>query len=168
MNDGSPELQETPDSNGAYPRLSKSDMDRLFPHGELRRMSAGDVLFSAGDVVSDFIVIRSGLVAILDNDEGQDQVIRVHGTGRFLGDLGLLEGQPALYSARSPRNVPLWAGLACSPCINAFNNRQSPCRNNLCMQSIGVEQVLARVILALKEKGQGTDRSLLAGARTLE
>src|SRR5213596_1372647 len=53
---------------------------------------------------------------------------------------------PALYSARSPRNVPLWAGLVCSPCINAFNNRRSPCRNNLCMQSISVEQVLARVL----------------------
>ncbi len=62
---------------------------------------------------------------------------------------------PALYSARSPRNVPLWAGLVCSPCINAFNYRQSPCRNNVCMQAISVEQVLTRVILALKEKGQG-------------
>jgi ADP-heptose:LPS heptosyltransferase len=61
---------------------------------------------------------------------------------------------PALYNARSPRNVPLWAGLVCSPCINAFNNRQSPCRNNLCMQSISVEQVLARVLIALKETGQ--------------
>jgi len=52
---------------------------------------------------------------------------------------------PALFSARTPRNVALWAGLSCSPCVNAFNNRQSACRNNLCMQEISVEQVFAEV-----------------------
>src|SRR5262249_15718581 len=36
---------------------------------------------------------------------------------------------PALYSARTARNVALWAGLICSPCVNAFNNRQSACQN---------------------------------------
>jgi thioredoxin reductase (NADPH) len=109
VNDVSPEHQETPDINGAYPRLSSSDVQRLLPHGELRRMSAGEVLFSAGEVVSDFIVICSGLVAILDNDEGQEHVIRVHGSGRFLGDLGLLEGQPVLYSARAATDGELLA-----------------------------------------------------------
>jgi ADP-heptose:LPS heptosyltransferase len=52
---------------------------------------------------------------------------------------------PALYSARSPRNVPLWAGLVCSPCVNAYNNRQSPCRNNVCMQAISLDQVFTEV-----------------------
>jgi len=52
---------------------------------------------------------------------------------------------PALYGARSPRNSPLWAGVFCSPCVNAYNNRQSPCRNNVCMQAITVEQVFAEV-----------------------
>jgi ADP-heptose:LPS heptosyltransferase len=59
---------------------------------------------------------------------------------------------PALYGARSGRNVPLWAGLVCSPCVNAFNNRQSSCRNNVCMRSISVEQVFAEVIAALSER----------------
>src|SRR6267378_4175629 len=48
---------------------------------------------------------------------------------------------PALFAARSPRNAVLWAGIVCSPCVNAYNNRQSPCRNNVCMQAITVEQV---------------------------
>ena len=109
MNNVSSELQETPDINGAYPRLSSSDLQRLLPHGELRRMSAGEVLFSAGEVVSDFIVICSGLVAILDNDDEKEHIFRVHGTGRFLGDLGLLEGQPALYSARAATDGELLA-----------------------------------------------------------
>ena len=53
---------------------------------------------------------------------------------------------PALFRARSENTTPLWAGLACSPCVNAFNNRQSPCRDNLCMQAITVDQVFATVV----------------------
>lgn len=48
---------------------------------------------------------------------------------------------PALFAARTPRNQARWAGLACSPCVSAYNNRQSPCQNNLCMQAITVDQV---------------------------
>ena len=48
---------------------------------------------------------------------------------------------PNLFAARSPRNHVLWAGLACSPCVSAFNNRTSPCTDNRCMQAIDVEQV---------------------------
>ena len=50
---------------------------------------------------------------------------------------------PRLFGARTNRNVALYAGVACSPCVNAYNNRQSPCRNNVCMQQITVEQVQA-------------------------
>jgi ADP-heptose:LPS heptosyltransferase len=52
---------------------------------------------------------------------------------------------PALFAARTPRNLAIWAGLSCSPCVNAYNNRQSACRNNLCMQSITVDQVFEQV-----------------------
>jgi ADP-heptose:LPS heptosyltransferase len=52
---------------------------------------------------------------------------------------------PALFAARSPNANVLWARIACSPCVNAYNNRQSVCRNNLCMQAIGVDQVFEKV-----------------------
>jgi ADP-heptose:LPS heptosyltransferase len=52
---------------------------------------------------------------------------------------------PALFAARSPNATALWAGIACSPCVNAYNNRQSVCRNNLCMQAIRVEDVFKEV-----------------------
>jgi ADP-heptose:LPS heptosyltransferase len=52
---------------------------------------------------------------------------------------------PRLFAATSPRTHPLWAGLACSPCINAFNNRHSSCRDNVCMQRITVNQVFDEV-----------------------
>jgi ADP-heptose:LPS heptosyltransferase len=52
---------------------------------------------------------------------------------------------PALFAARSPNATALWAGIACSPCVNAYNNRQSVCRNNLCMQAITVNDVFKEV-----------------------
>src|SRR5882672_7232600 len=52
---------------------------------------------------------------------------------------------PALFATRSPNATALWAGIACSPCVNAYNNRQSVCRNNLCMQAITVDDVFKEV-----------------------
>ena len=52
---------------------------------------------------------------------------------------------PQLFGARSPNATVLWAGIACSPCVNAYNNRQSVCRNNVCMQAITVDDVFKEV-----------------------
>ncbi len=52
---------------------------------------------------------------------------------------------PLLFSAQGPRSHSIWAGIACSPCVNAFNNRQTACRDNVCMKSITVDQVFATV-----------------------
>src|SRR5439155_22329735 len=52
---------------------------------------------------------------------------------------------PELFSARSPNAEFLYAGIACSPCVNAYNNRQSVCRNNICMQAISVDPVFEKV-----------------------
>jgi ADP-heptose:LPS heptosyltransferase len=52
---------------------------------------------------------------------------------------------PALFATLSPHSVALSAGIACSPCINALNNRQSACRDNRCMQAITVDEVQAQV-----------------------
>lgn len=52
---------------------------------------------------------------------------------------------PALFSALGPRSHPVWLGLACSPCVNAFNNRQTACGDNQCMKQISVAQVFEQV-----------------------
>jgi ADP-heptose:LPS heptosyltransferase len=55
---------------------------------------------------------------------------------------------PALFAARSSRNHVLWAGTVCSPCVSAFNNRVSRCRDNICMQRISVDQVFEATVAA--------------------
>jgi len=52
---------------------------------------------------------------------------------------------PELFGARSPNTEFLYLGIACSPCVNAYNNRQSVCRNNICMQAITVDDVFKKV-----------------------
>jgi len=53
---------------------------------------------------------------------------------------------PAVFGARIPNSHMMWAGLACSPCVNAFNDRQSACRHNICMERITVDMVLQKVV----------------------
>ena len=59
---------------------------------------------------------------------------------------------PSLFRAPTSRTTAIWLGLACSPCVNAYNNRQSPCRNNLCMQGITVDQVFQEAVKSVEAR----------------
>jgi thioredoxin reductase (NADPH) len=92
-------LPETPDLQGAFPRLSEDQIDTLAAHGERRTTQPDEVLFREGERCDEFFVILSGKVAAVQGFGQDARIIRVHGAGRFLGELGLLEGQPAFSSA---------------------------------------------------------------------
>jgi thioredoxin reductase (NADPH) len=93
-------LVETPDTDGAYGRLSDAQIERLAARGVRRRTEAGEVLFREGDVDYDFFVVLDGMVAtIQDFGTHEEQVVAVHGPRRFLGELSLLTGQAAFYTA---------------------------------------------------------------------
>jgi thioredoxin reductase (NADPH) len=93
-------LAETPDRDGAFSRLSEQQIDALAAHGARRATEPGEVLFREGDEHYDFFVVVEGTVAILaDHGTEAEQLIAVHGPGRFLGELGLLTGQPAFFTA---------------------------------------------------------------------
>lgn len=52
---------------------------------------------------------------------------------------------PRLFGPVSPHAHVIWKELVCSPCVNVFNHRFSPCNNNLCMKSITIEEVYVAV-----------------------
>ena len=56
---------------------------------------------------------------------------------------------PALYGSLG-NSISITANLACSPCVSAANHRKTPCHNNVCMQAIGVKQVMEKVELQLQ------------------
>src|SRR5919107_986914 len=92
-------LTETSDLYGAFPRLSEAQIEALAEHGEWRRTRREEVLFREGDKRYDFFVILEGKVAVVDPDGGEESVIAVHGPRRFLGELSLLTGQAAFFTA---------------------------------------------------------------------
>jgi thioredoxin reductase (NADPH) len=94
------QLVETPDIHGAYPRMADDQIATLEAGGTRRPIETGETLVREGERSHDFFVILSGKVAVTTTDDaGNRRVIRVHGPGRFLGELGDLEGQPAFYTA---------------------------------------------------------------------
>src|SRR4051812_14804577 len=79
----------------------------LAQHGERRPTQRDEVLFREGDDRYDFFVVLAGKVAVVSGYGGQERLIAVHGPGRFLGELSLLTGQAALFTAvvREPGEV---------------------------------------------------------------
>ena len=58
---------------------------------------------------------------------------------------------PLLYGSLG-NSTPIYAGLACSPCVSAANHRKTPCKDNVCLQVIKPETVLSQLHNALAKK----------------
>ena len=63
---------------------------------------------------------------------------------------------PLLYGSLG-NSTPIYAGLACSPCVSAANHRKTPCRDNVCLQVIKPEAVLSQLREALDKKQSAAD-----------
>ena len=57
---------------------------------------------------------------------------------------------PSLYGSLG-NTTPIYAGLACSPCVSAANHRKTPCQDNVCIQMITPQQVFNLVKRKLAE-----------------
>ena len=63
---------------------------------------------------------------------------------------------PALYGSLG-NSTPIFAGLACSPCVSAANHRKTPCIDNKCLQAITVEQVFETILPVLSDKREESE-----------
>ncbi|MAG92105.1 hypothetical protein CMO83_05510 [Candidatus Woesearchaeota archaeon] len=52
---------------------------------------------------------------------------------------------PKLYKPMTENCTVMYSNYACSPCVSAFNQRLSPCNNNLCLKNIEVDGVYKKV-----------------------
>jgi len=79
---------------------------------------------------------------IVTNDSGP-----AHFASMFDIDILVLFGPetPQLFAPLGEKVHVIYKDLACSPCVNAFNHRFSPCTHNICMQEIEVDDVLNKV-----------------------
>ena len=84
---------------GRNPVLDAAQLEVLLRYGDEQDVAAGDVLFAAGDVTYDLIVVLDGHAQILEHP-GQpgERVIATYGPSQFLGEIGMLTGQRAYLS----------------------------------------------------------------------
>lgn len=83
---------------------------------------------------------HAALLVTNDGGPGQFAALTPMPTLAFFGP-----ETPALYSPLAANIHCLYAGLSCSPCLTAYNHRNSPCDgDNQCLQRITVDEVLTR------------------------
>jgi thioredoxin reductase (NADPH) len=97
---GPGDVTETPDPQGAYPRLSDAQVAALTGQGDRRGTQPGEILFGEGERDCDFYVVLAGHVASVEGHGAhEERIMSVHGRGRFLGELSLLTGEGSFYTA---------------------------------------------------------------------
>jgi ADP-heptose:LPS heptosyltransferase len=60
---------------------------------------------------------------------------------------------PVLYAPLGGNTTSLFAWLACSPCLSAYNHRKTTCKDPKCMEAITVDEVFDAVSEALSGSG---------------
>jgi thioredoxin reductase (NADPH) len=93
------EAPERPKPVEAFPVLGGRGCELLRPYGRVRAVREGEILFEAGDADYDFYVVLAGLVAVVDEHDGEQRTLVTHGSGEFVGDLGVLSGGIAFAKA---------------------------------------------------------------------
>jgi thioredoxin reductase (NADPH) len=90
----------------AFPVLTDAQVKRMRALAEVEDVSAGQVLYDAGDLAYDFIFVESGEVEIVRaaTPGFPEAVIVPHGAGRFLGELNMLTGQAVYLTARMSKD----------------------------------------------------------------
>jgi thioredoxin reductase (NADPH) len=94
----------TPEIPGGYPDLTTSQLDLIRERSTEMVVEPGASLGNAGDVDYDFILVEAGDLEVVRFAAFglPEQVIAVFGPGSFLGELDMLTGQAAMFSARMP------------------------------------------------------------------
>ena len=87
----------------AFPVLSASELGELAAFGSERAVSAGHLLFKAGEASFDLFVILEGAAQVFRSGEEGDVVVAAFEPGMFVGELNLLTGQRRFLTARITR-----------------------------------------------------------------
>jgi thioredoxin reductase (NADPH) len=87
------------DDAAAFPRLGDELIATLDAVGRRRKLAVGDILFSAGEPVTEFFVVLDGCVAVVHGfGTPGEETIGVHGARRFSGELALMTGESAYHT----------------------------------------------------------------------
>ncbi len=88
-------------STQTFPTLTQAQINRLLPHGKVRKVKLGDILFNLGDTNVPFFVVLSGSLEIVQPDLKGERLIVTHDAhGHFTGELTMISGRRTLVQGR--------------------------------------------------------------------
>jgi thioredoxin reductase (NADPH) len=93
-----------PGEDRAFPVLDSSEIAEVAAFGIEQPISAGELLFKAGQESYELFVVLEGEVEIVRDDSATATVIASYGPGGFVGELSLLTGQTRFLTARVTRS----------------------------------------------------------------
>ncbi len=105
------------------------------------------VNFAGLTALSELPALYSVSAFMLSNDSGPPHFASVTDMPAFVF---FGPETPKLYGPLG-NTTPIYAGLACSPCVSASNHRKTPCQDNVCLQVITPEQVFSILRPKLEE-----------------
>jgi ADP-heptose:LPS heptosyltransferase len=119
-----------------------------------KSVSSDRVIDLAGrTTLTDLVLLFSIADLLITNDSGPAQFAA-------LTDIDLLvffgPETPTLYRPLTSRCTVMYADLACSPCVSAFNQRRSVCTNNRCLTDISVAAAYAEATGILERRTAAT------------
>jgi thioredoxin reductase (NADPH) len=82
-----------------FPTLTAAQIGRIAQSGVVRPIARGDVLIEAGDHLVSFFVVTRGEIEIIQPTRTGDNLIAVHGPGKFTGEANLILGRRSLMRA---------------------------------------------------------------------
>lgn len=140
-------LAEYPDARIV---LTGARSERIAAEALCRELGSPRVVSMAGETsLPELLTLYSLADVLVTNDSGPghfSSLTPVHAIVLFGPET------PRLFGPLSSASTVIWKELACSPCVSVFNHRLSPCRNNVCMQSITVDEVFGAVQQAIRLK----------------
>ena len=130
--------------------------DEAAPAQQLAAEISPRAISTAGETsLRDLIVLYTMADVLVTNDSGPGHFA----TLTDIASIVLFGPEtPALFGPLGRTSQTVHLNLACSPCVNAFNHRFSPCNDAICMKGISVEMVYERVNRRL---GDGNGRLAL-------
>lgn len=149
--------------------VSETAMDVLERSSSIRRAERNLCLFFKGDAAEDFILLLTGEVVIkLTSPDGRELIINEIRAGDFIGELGLLTGQPRSADAMVSKTADLLSiprqafltALECEPklarrlleAIAIRLSRTSEFQNSLAF--LDAQSRLARILLELDRQNE--------------
>ena len=133
-------LAEYPDARIV---LTGAPSERVAAEGLCRDLGSPRVVSMAGETsLPELLTLYSLADVLVTNDSGPghfSSLTPVHAIVLFGPET------PRLFGPLSSTSTVIWKELACSPCVSVFNHRLSPCRNNVCMQLITVDEVFEAI-----------------------